>query len=133
MSEPDHRPTFEKSPAALVERFAETLADRPAAARRPMFGYPCAFVNGNLTTGLFADGWFVRLPEDDAATLLAMDGARPFEPMPGRPMRGYVVLPPSVVADASGPEEWVDRAIAYVAALPSKPSKAPKASKAPKG
>ncbi len=126
MTDPGRRPTFEKSPPDLVERFERTLADRPAAARRPMFGYPSAFVNGNLATGLFADGWFVRLSAEDAAALLALDGARPFAPMPGRPMRGYVLLPPALLEDPPALGEWVDRAIAHVAALPPKAGTKPK-------
>ncbi len=86
-----------------------------------MFGNPSAFVNGNLATGLFADGWFVRLPEDEAAELLAVEGARPFEPMPGRPMRGYVVLPVAIVSDRTALEAWIDRAIAHAETLPPKP------------
>jgi hypothetical protein len=48
------RPTFAKSPPELVARFGAVL-DRlasPAVTRRPMFGYPCAWVNGNMATGL---------------------------------------------------------------------------------
>lgn len=120
------RPSFAKSPPDLVERFGRTMAARPDVSRRPMFGYPGAFVNGNLATGLFADGWFVRLPDDEARTLLAAEGARPFEPMPGRPMRGYVVLPSSIVADDEALGQWIDRAVAHVATLPAKGSKTPK-------
>ena len=35
----------------------------PDAARKKMFGYPAAFVGGNMATGLFADRWVVRLPD----------------------------------------------------------------------
>ena len=40
----------------------------------------------------------VRLPEDALAELTA-SGGEPFEPMPGRPMRGYLTFPPEMVAD----------------------------------
>jgi TfoX/Sxy family transcriptional regulator of competence genes len=112
-------PDFSKPPAALVDRFASVMADRPAATQRKMFGSPAAFVNGNLTTGLHAGGWFVRLPEADAAELAAAGGG-PFEPMPGRPMRGYTVLPPAMADDPAIAGAWVDRAIGHVAGLPPK-------------
>ena len=32
-----------------------------------MFGYPAMFVGGNLVTGLFAQRWMIRLPDDDRA------------------------------------------------------------------
>lgn len=85
-----------------------------------MFGYPAAFVGGNMSTGLHQDAWMVRLPEGARAELLALDGARVFEPMAGRPMREYVVLPPSVVGDDAALDLWVARSIAYAASLPAK-------------
>lgn len=112
-------PTFSKPPAELVDRFASVMADRPAASLRKMFGYPAAFVNGYMTTGLHAGNWFVRLSEADAAELLAAGGG-PFEPMPGRPMRGHTVLPLTMADDPAIAGAWVDRAIAHVASLPPK-------------
>jgi TfoX/Sxy family transcriptional regulator of competence genes len=123
-------PGFAKSPPALIARFDSVALTRPGAERRQMFGYPCLFVGGNLASGLYESGWFVRLGPDDTAELLATDGAHPFEPMAGRPMRGYTVMPDGIVADDLALGRWVDRAIAYVAAMPPKASK-PKA-KAPK-
>ena len=90
---------------------------------RRMFGYPAAFVNGNLATSLHRANWVVRLPGPAAAELLAIEGAAPFEPMPGRPMRGYVVLPTAIVADDDALAAWVARAIEYTAGLPPKPGK----------
>jgi hypothetical protein len=42
----------------------------PSAERRKMFGHPCAFVGGNMATGLFADSWMVRLPDTERTELL---------------------------------------------------------------
>src|SRR6187455_1794750 len=91
--------TFTKSPPELVARFTSVTARHPALVPRKMFGYPCTFVNGAMATGPFADGWFVRLGDEDAASLLAMPGGGPFAPMPGRAMKGYALLPPDVIAD----------------------------------
>jgi hypothetical protein len=118
---PDRRamPSFDKAPPELVERFATVMAGRPGAVVRKMFGYPAAFVNGNMATGLHGSSWFVRLSELDTTELVAA-GGRPFEPMPGRPMRGYTVLPTTVATDAGATAGWVDRALAHVAGLPPK-------------
>ncbi len=113
-------PTFDKAPADLVERFRSALASRSGAEIRKMFGYPAAFVNGNLATGLHGASWMVRLPDDAGAALLAKKGARPFEPMPGRAMRGYYVLPPSILEDEGALDAWLDRAIAHTGGLPPK-------------
>lgn len=114
------RPTFEKSPPELIERFEALAARFPEAERRKMFGYPALFVGGNLVTSLFASDWTVRLPDDERAELLALPGASDFEVMPGRTMRGYAVLPPDVVGDDRRLEAWVRRAIDHGMALPPK-------------
>jgi hypothetical protein len=113
-------PSFEKSSPQLVARFDAVAARFPDAQRRKMFGYPALFVGGNLVTGLFAESWMIRLPDEDRAALLALPGAGPFEPMPGKPMKGYATLPADVVADDGRLDGWIERAIAYVKTLPAK-------------
>lgn len=113
-------PSFEKSPPELVARF-ESVAERfPDAQRRKMFGYPALFVGGNLVTGLFADRWMIRLGAADLDELLTLPGATPFSPMPGRTMKGYAVVPPTIVADDAALDGWLTRAIALGKTLPAK-------------
>jgi len=112
--------SWKKSPPELVAAFEALAARRPELAVRKMFGYPAAFVGGHMTTALHEDRWIVRLTVDDRAELLATPGATPFEPMPGRPMREYVVLPAGLAADPPALDAWVDRAIAHVRTLPPK-------------
>jgi hypothetical protein len=66
--------------------------------------------------GVHAVGVFVKLPPDAGEQLLA-EGGRPFEPMPGRPMGGFYVLPDGDVAD------WVRRSYEYATTLPPKAPK----------
>jgi TfoX/Sxy family transcriptional regulator of competence genes len=113
-------PSFEKSPPELVERFEAVAARHPTGQRRKMFGYPALFVSGNLATGLFADTWMVRLAPADLEVLLALPGAAPFSPMPGRTMTGYATLPSDVVADDAALDEWLGRSLAFAATLPAK-------------
>jgi TfoX/Sxy family transcriptional regulator of competence genes len=119
-------PGFSKSPPELVERFRLITAGIPGTEPRQMFGYPAVFVGGNLVTSLHETRWIVRLPDDDRATLIALPGAGPFEPMPGRPMNGYVALSSPIVDDDAAVRHWVDRAMAHARSLPPK---APKQSK----
>jgi hypothetical protein len=111
---------MEKSPPELVERFATVLARFPEATRRQMFGFPAAFIGGNMVTSLHEHRWVVRLPDVPRSELLALPGAAPFEPMAGRAMKGYAVLPSSVAEDPDAAAAWVERAIAYVRTLPAK-------------
>jgi TfoX/Sxy family transcriptional regulator of competence genes len=108
-----------KAPAELAERFTETVSALPGAQVRKMFGYPAGFANGHLFTGIFASSWHVRLPDDQRAELAAVGGT-PFEPMPGRPMREYLVLPPALADDPAAAEPWLTRALHYVQGLPPK-------------
>jgi TfoX/Sxy family transcriptional regulator of competence genes len=112
--------SWKKSPPELVAAFGALVTRHPELRARKMFGYPAAFVGGHMTTALHQEHWIVRLPAEERAELLAAPGASPFEPMPGRPMREYVVLPGDVVADAGSLDDWVDRAIAYARTLPPK-------------
>ena len=112
-------PTFSKSPPALVERFGVVLDGFPDVTRKKMFGYPAAFVGGNMATGLFADTWVVRLPADEIEPAKAA-GAGSFEPMPGKPMKTFVVVPAADVDDDAAIRGWVERGIALAASMPAK-------------
>jgi TfoX/Sxy family transcriptional regulator of competence genes len=109
----------------MVDRFHEAIAGIEGVEVRKMFGMPAAFLNGNMVAGLHQDTTMVRLPDDVRAARLA-DGWSAFEPMPGRPMREYLALPPDVAADVDATREWLERAAAYVGTLPPKLPKAKK-------
>ena len=112
-------PSFDKSPPELVERFGAVMDGYPEAERRKMFGYPAAFVGGNMATGLFADKWVVRLPDADIGPAKAR-GAGSFEPMPGKPMKAFVVIPAAEVDDDAAISAWVERGIAHARSMPPK-------------
>jgi hypothetical protein len=119
----DRKTQFPSVEPALASRFGQAMERLPDIRRRPMFGHPCAFANDQMFTGLLGSAWFGRLPDDARAELLAIDGAGPFEPMPGRPMKAYVVFPASMVSDIDSLEPWLVRSLAYARALPPKPPK----------
>jgi TfoX/Sxy family transcriptional regulator of competence genes len=108
-----------RSPDELIEHFGRVVEGFEGVERRKMFGYPAAFVGGNLVTSLHQANWIVRLP-DDARDEAMAEGATQFEPMIGRPMRGYVALPASVLADAERLRSWVSRAVEHGRTLPAK-------------
>lgn len=102
---------------ARFEALVEVVAD---ADRKLVFGSPACLVGGNMFFGVHAAGVFVKLAEPDARELLAAGGA-PFEPMPGRPMAGFVVLPPSLPDQ----DRWVRRSYDYATTLTCKRRQAP--------
>ena len=123
-----HSDPWRKSSEGLQERFAAAVAGIDGLEQRQMFGYPAGFIGGNLTTSLHQESWIVRLPEAELRERLDA-GWSAFEPMAGRPMRGYVALPNEIAADPDQARAWVERAAAFVRTLPPKAPK-PKKSKA---
>src|SRR5690349_3864813 len=87
---------------------------------RPMFGNTAAFVNGNMFMGLFGDDLFLRLSEDDGAEIMKNNGASPFEPMKGRPMRGYFLIPKAWRKSPETARSWVTRSLESTGKMPPK-------------
>jgi TfoX/Sxy family transcriptional regulator of competence genes len=116
-------PAFTPAPESVMRIFDEAVAGVPFVERRKMFGYPCAFVRGQMLCGVFADRIMLRLSEEDRAEYLKLGGARTFEVMPGRPMREYVELTANIMASPSEFSRWLHRGLAYVETLPPKEPK----------
>jgi TfoX/Sxy family transcriptional regulator of competence genes len=115
---------WRKPPEELVEYFHTLIPEGQGPVEfRPMFGGPCYWGGGNMFAAVHQESVIVRLSEDDRAALLAEPGAAPFEPMEGRPMREYVVIPPRIVEDREAARAWMARGLAYAASLPPKVKK----------
>lgn len=112
---------WRKPSEELIKLFEEVTPGPPAIAKK-MFGFPAAFVNGNMFMGLHQEDMILRLPEGSRAELLKLN-ARIFEPMPGRPMREYVIVPPSLLRDRNKLSSWVQKALEYGSSLPPKAGK----------
>lgn len=107
----------------LSELLDAAVASFPCDKKK-MFGYPVYFVNGNMFTGIHQDNITLRLSEKDRSAILAnADDAAPFEPMPGKPMKEYVVLLEAIYAEPARLEQWLARSFAYVSSLPPKEPK----------
>ena len=105
---------------AAVKVFEELTPAGPTIGVKKVFGQPAAFVNGNMFLGVFGEKVFVRLSEEEGKTARERHGLEPFEPMPGRPMRGYVVLPAKLLSDRATARKWVSKSLAFAAGLPPK-------------
>jgi TfoX/Sxy family transcriptional regulator of competence genes len=103
--------------------FRAALPPDPRVQAKPMFGQLAGFVNGNMFTGIFGDTVWVRVTEADRAELLQQDEAYVFEPMAGRPMKDYIVLPQGWTEDPARLREWISKAFTATAALPPKEPK----------
>lgn len=114
---------WRQSPPELIQLFDRVLPGPPEAARRTMFGYPRAFVNGNMFAGLHQERFFLRFDEQRRNRLIERERAAIFEPMSGRPMREYVVVPAHVLSNTRRLRQWVRWALDYARALPSRGGK----------
>lgn len=113
------RMAWKKSPPELVAAFDAAIPEGVKVERRVMFGCPALFVRGHMAAGLFEDKVFVRVGEKDVRWMVG-EGGTAFEPMKGRPMRGFVVAPDRVRRDGARLAKWVAAGIEHAAALPPK-------------
>ena len=119
------RPTrkWEPAPPELVQLFQRMLRHVRRVQMRKMFGYPAAFLNGQMMAGLFQNRMMLRLSADDRASFLELRGATPFEPMPGRLMREYVTVPDWILGSEKELQSWLAKAAAFVETLPPRLAK----------
>ena len=122
-------PAFTKPSERTVAAFSAGVDKLDGVERRQMFGYPAAFLGGNMFICVFQDRIMVRLSPDDRMAALSLAGARMFEPLPGRPMKEYVELPATIVAERAELDKWFRQAREYATALPPKSAKKKKTPK----
>ena len=117
---------WKKVSPELSQMLAEALAAFPAQ-KKTMFGCPAYFVHGNMFAGVHQDHLMIRLSEADQSELMRHnDEVGRFEPMPGRPMREYLVLPVSLLEDTPEFSRWLRRSFEYASSLPPKQPKGEK-------
>lgn len=102
------------------EFFRSILPDDPRVTIRPMFGNISGFVNGNMFAGLFGNDLFVRVSDEDRTELLDKKGGRLLEPMKGRPMKDYVVIPKTWLTQPVTVRAWMNRSLDWTGKLPPK-------------
>ncbi len=106
-----------------IDFFKSLVPDDPRVTVRPMFGNLSAFVNGNMFFGLFGNDLFLRLSSQDQQELLKQKGARFLEPMKGRPMKNYELIPETWKNEPDTIHIWVSRSLAWSSKLPAKKAK----------
>jgi TfoX/Sxy family transcriptional regulator of competence genes len=117
----------------VVAAFEAATSGLSGAEPRKMFGYSCVFAKGNMFAGLHEAGIILRLPDKQRAEFLRLKGAKQFEPMPGRVMREYVVVPKVFLNAPEQLRAWVEKSLTYVSSLPAKPKKSSGVGRGSKG
>lgn len=120
---------WKPAPREAVKAFETATSGLAGAEPRKMFGYSCVFAKGNMFAGLHEAGMVLRLPDEHRAEFLRLNGAEQFEPMPGRVMREYVVVPRILLNEPDQLRRWVEKSLTYVSSLPAKAKKVSSAGK----
>ena len=106
-------PKMPKAGPKTVARFddlAESFVAR-GARRSQMFGMPVLKAGDKVFAGTFGDAMTFKLGPDDLEEARAQPGVQPFEPMKGRAMKEWVLVP---LAHAGRWSELAERAFSYV-------------------
>lgn len=103
----------------LAERVRERLAGAPGITEQRMFGGLAFLLNGNMAIGVHGDELIVRVPPPSTEEAVARPGVRVFD-MTGRPMKGWLLVAPSVLAKPAALNAWIEVGRSYAAGLPPK-------------
>jgi TfoX/Sxy family transcriptional regulator of competence genes len=109
-----------KPSASLIAEFKAVQRELAEAEPRKMFGYDALFVNGNMAVGLWQDTCVLKLSASEQQQLLTSGDGKPFMPMPGRAMTGWIELSGELAHDPEQLLEWSRRAVQFVESLPPK-------------
>ena len=104
---------------SLAERVRGELAAMEGVSERRMFGGLCFMLHGNMSLGIDKDRLMVRVGPEAYESALQKPHARPMD-MTGRPMRGFVVVPPEGLAAPEILKDWVGQGVDYALRLPPK-------------
>lgn len=107
------KPTLPRVGPKTAERFDRLADDLVArgATRSQMFGMPVLKAGDRVFAGTFGDAMTFKLGPDDLAKARAMSGVEPFEPMKGRAMKEWILVP---LAHARRWPDLAERAFAYL-------------------
>ncbi len=107
---------------ALVDRVRARLGDASGVVELKMFGGWGVTIRGNMAVGVMGRDLIVRVGPDRFDELVTKPGARPFD-FTGRPMRGWLYVDGSAVANGRTLNAWIDRGVEFASSLPPKAAK----------
>ena len=111
---------WKKSPDELVDFLADILNDMECQ-KRMMFGYPAYFIKGNMFIAAHQDNLILRVSKDVKEDLKKRNrGLSDFEPMPGRTMKEYLVIPEDIYRNDEQFSKLLELSLEFVSSLPPK-------------
>lgn len=114
---------WQKAPDELKALFERAVRGLDCQ-ERTMFGFPACFASTHMFAGIFETRVLVRLSQPLRAALERTTGPLPhLEPMPGRPMKEYFVLPRSFYSNEADFAALLEQSAGYARSLPPKQKK----------
>jgi hypothetical protein len=104
------RPPTSRKVMEKFEDLGQDLAGQGVSMAK-MFGMPCLKAKSSSFAGLWGDAIVFKLTGEAHAAATGLKGAEAFDPMGGRPMKEWVVVPG---AHSKRWREFADAALAYV-------------------
>src|SRR5436190_14139612 len=99
----------------LAERVRSVVAGKGLAEKK-MFGGLAFLARGNMSVGIYGEELIVRLDPAEAEQALKQPGVRVFD-ITGRPMKGWVLVGGTALADTKALARWVERGMSYAMSL----------------
>src|SRR5436190_526341 len=106
----------------LASRIEAIVHGWPGLELKKMFGSIGWMLHGNICVGIWKDDLIVRCSPDDWPRLLREKHVAEFN-ITGWSMKGWLLVRPPAIADATGLSRWVNLAREFVQTLPAKSSK----------
>jgi TfoX/Sxy family transcriptional regulator of competence genes len=114
---------WKKAPQELVDFLSNILND-VECQKRMMFGYPAYFIKGNMFIAAHQDNLILRVSKEAKEGLKKQFcGVGDFEPMPGRVMKEYLVIPEDVYRNKDVFTKLLEMSLEYVSSMPPKVKK----------
>jgi TfoX/Sxy family transcriptional regulator of competence genes len=113
-----------KKPSLELGKLLEKAVKSFDCQKKMMFGSPVYTVNGNMFAGVHEDNIFIKLSQQEIQEILSVHkSTKPFEPMRGRIMKGYVVISAEIYSHPDKFHQWLGRSHRFALSLPPKERK----------
>ena len=104
----------------LANRMRELLRSEPRVSEKKMFGGLAFLIDGRMAVAASnSGGAIVRVDPDRLDRFVESTAAVPMV-MRGRPMTGWLAVPPSQLITKRDVARWIKVAVSYVSTLPTK-------------
>jgi TfoX/Sxy family transcriptional regulator of competence genes len=95
------------------------MHDTDGVVEKKMFGGLAFLILGNMSVGIHGTELIVRIDPAETDAALRERGVRIFD-ITGRPMKGWLLVAKTALADRKALAKWVRRGVTYAASLPAK-------------